>query len=575
MLPRRSKPNAWRFRDYVIRAFNDDKPYDQFIREQLAGDEIPRDADDYDPIIATGYYRLGIWDDDPADRLQARYENLDDIVSTTGNVFLGLTVDCARCHDHKLDPIPQKDYYRLLAFFQNITPYHNGGPTDEAPIIQRGGQGRFEQEVREATQRRLQVEAGIAEVENDFRQLWSGQKGVAPPDQSEVRRLIRTDGKTVLGETRYLAYRELRKQLIELERPGAGHELALSVSETGPGAPPTFVLMRGNASAPGAEVQPGFLQVIGTPDPVIPKPAPGARSSGRRRALADWIASESNPLTARVMANRVWQYHFGRGIVRTPSNFGFQGDKPTHPQLLDYLASELIAGGWKLKPLHRLIMTSSAYQMASSVQGPAGDAARNADPRNDLFWRFDLRRLTGEEIRDSILAVNGTLDRTLFGPSIYPKLPAAVLAGQSRPGNGWSTSPPEAACRRSIYVYQKRSVHLPVLEAMDMADIDRSCPVRFVTVQPTQALQMLNSEFLGEQSQKLAERVTREAGDDVRRQVKLALGLALCREPTAADVSRGMALIGDLETKDGASREIALRAFCLMVYNLNEFVFVD
>ena len=569
------KPNVWRYRDYVIRAFNSDKPYDQFIKEQLAGDEMPREEDNYDPIIATGYYRLGIWDDDPADKLQARYENLDDLVATTGQVFLGLTVDCARCHDHKIDPIPQKDYYRLLSFFQNVTPYHNGGPGDETPIPSGSAEKEsYDQLGKEREGRRREITVAMREIESDFRQLLAGQTGHRPVDQADVAKLIRTEGEKILGKERFERYRKARRDLAALNKSDPNVEMALCVSESGPHAPDTFVLMRGNANVPGAKVEPGFLSVLTTSDPVIPEAPPGAKTCGRRTALANWIASKDNPMTARVMANRVFQYHFGRGIVRSSSNFGFQGDKPTHPELLDWLATELVADGWRLKPLHRLIMLSNAYQM--SCEGDAGtqDTARRIDPQNDLLWHFELRRLEAEELRDSILAANGTLNLKMFGPSIYPEIPKEVLAGESRPGYGWETSSPEESARRSIYVHRKRSLRLPILEALDAPESDKSCPVRFVTVQPTQALTMMNGAFLNGEAAKLAARLRKDAGAEPADQVRYGLKLALCRNPSESEIERGLKLIHSLQG-DGASPELAMKYFALMVYNLNEFVYVD
>jgi hypothetical protein len=504
------KPRAWRYRDYVIRAYNDDKPYDRFLREQLAGDELPeRDAD---AVIATGYYRLGIWDDEPTDREQARYDGLDDIVATTGQVFLGLTVDCARCHDHKIDPIPQKDYYRLLAFFHNINHYRNGGPSDEVqPVTGPDGCMSFEP--------------------------------VKPAPRDKKPR----------------------------QDPLAIDDKILCVTEAGDHAPETFVLLRGNPQTRGERVEPGFPVVLGAPNPDIPPAPPGARSTGRRLALANWIASKGNPLTARVMANRVWQYHFGRGIVRSPSNFGLQGDRPTHPELLDWLAAEFMAQGWRLKPLHRLILTSQAYRMSSR-----GNArGLEEDPANDLFRRFDMRRLTAEEIRDSLLAVSGTLNPKRYGPGVYVSLPAEVLATQSRPGYGWGKSPPEEQARRSVYIHVKRSLLTPILESFDLAETDRSTPVRFATTQPTQALGMLNSAFLNEQASLFAARLRKEAGDDAAKQVRLALSLTTGRPATEDEVRRDVRLIEALQTQDGATSEAALRYYCLMVLNLNEFVYVD
>jgi hypothetical protein len=565
------KPNAWRYRDYVIKSFNDDKPYDRFVREQIAGDEMPEAKTSSEPVVATGYYRLGIWDDEPTDPIQSRYDGLDDIVATTGQVFLGLTVDCARCHDHKIDPIPQRDYYKLLAFFHNINHFKNGGPTDEAPVVDSGGREAFEQRIAELAQQRKDVQGRIEETELNFKQLLEGQPGREPVLLADLPDLLRKEGARVLGEERFKEYQKLKRRLRELSFPKDA-ATALAVTEAGPKAPETFVLLRGSAAAKGPKVEPGFPEVLTTTVPVIPEPPPGAKSTGRRTVLANWLASPDNPLTARVMANRLWQYHFGRGIVRSPNNFGLLGDAPTHPELLDWLASEFTAHGWSMKAMHRLIVTSAAYRMSSTGGDPKALAA---DPRNDLLSHFDLRRLTAEELRDSILSLNGTLNLKLYGPSVYPPIPKAVLAGQSVPGKGWETSGPEDSARRSVYVHVKRSLRLPILESFDASDPDTTCPVRFVTIQPTQALGTLNSEFMNQEASKLAERLKREAGDGVRQQVALCLRLVTCRAPPDADVCRGVKLIEDLAKKDGASPDVALKYFCLLALNLNEFVYVD
>jgi hypothetical protein len=290
------------------------------------------------------------------------------------------------------------------------------------------------------------------------------------------------------------------------------------------------------------------------------------------------------------MVNRIWQWHFGRGIVRSANNFGLQGDPPTHPELLNWLAAEFMERGWSLKEMHRLILKSNTYRMmsrvesrGSRVQGQvAGDNSSldprplTLDPQNDLFWRFDMRRLRAEEIRDSILAVNGTLnlDR-MYGPSMYPVIPKEVLAGQSVPGQNWGSSPREERNRRSIYIHIKRSLQVPILAAFDAADTDFTCPVRFATTQPTQALSLLNSDFLNEEAKVFAEFVRRRAGDDPAAQAALALQRAIQREPTDAEVDRGLQLMRDLREKDGLSADGALKYFCMVALNLNEFVYLD
>jgi hypothetical protein len=275
-------------------------------------------------------------------------------------------------------------------------------------------------------------------------------------------------------------------------------------------------------------------------------------------------------LTPRVAVNRIWQYHFGRGIVRTPNDFGFQGASTTHPELLDWLASEFVAGGWRLKPLHKLIVMSDTYRQSSRSRADA----LTADPANDYLWRFDMRRLTAEEIRDSVLTVTGTLNDKQYGPSVFPEIPKDVLAGQSMPGAGWHTSSPEQQNRRSIYVHQKRSLQLPILESFDSPESDRSTAVRFASTQPTQALGTLNSAWMQKESAALAERLKKEAGMDLKAQVRLALQLVTQRPPRNDEIERGVKLIDRL-VRSGEQADAALQQFCLVALNLNEFVYLD
>ncbi len=376
---------------------------------------------------------------------------------------------------------------------------------------------------------------------------------------------------SIVGEEKARRYRELRRELDAMRNSKVPADRALIVTESGPQPADTYLLLRGNPHSLGDKVEPAFLQVVSNAAPSLPSPSPGSKTTGRRKVLADWIASPENPLTARVIANRVWQYHFGRGIVRSSSNLGTQGDKPTHPELLDWLASELVANGWSLKALHRVILNTDAYKMSSRPDV----AALAADPMNDRFWRFDMRRLTAEEIRDSILAVSGSLSLKMYGPGVYPEIPAEVMAGQSMPGKGWGKSSLEDQNRRSIYVHVKRSLILPILETFDLAETDRSSPVRFATTQPTQALGMLNGSFMNRQAKLFADRLRREAGPDTTRQVEHALRLATGRRPTDREIKRGVALIDTLLQRDGASPDLALESFCLVVLNINEFLYLD
>ncbi|HEY1067306.1 MAG TPA: DUF1549 domain-containing protein, partial [Pirellulales bacterium] len=379
------KPNAWRYRDYVIRAFNDDKPYDQFVREQLAGDELPNVTNE--SMIATGYYRLGLWDDEPADRLQAEFDEFDDIVATTGQAFLGLTVNCARCHDHKIDPIPQTEYYSFLSFFRDIHQYRDSAPT---PVTQ------YDISPPELKAKYADLEGKLDRLKKDMREI--EQQGIAKMPGVDQRKTEGREREETLKEKlqahldeaqwgKYVGLRDERAKLEEEKKRLPEREMALAVARTKREADKTFVLFRGNPHSPTVEVQPVFPSITQAKAPVFPERGRDAKSPGRRITLADWIVSPDNMLSSRVMANRIWQHHFGRGIVRSTNNFGQLGDPPTHPELLDWLAKQFVAGGWKIKPIHKMIMLSSAYQTSAAGR----DDAIAKDPANDLFWRVDMR----------------------------------------------------------------------------------------------------------------------------------------------------------------------------------------
>ncbi len=688
-----NKPNAWRYRDYVIRALNQDKPYDQFLREQLAGDQF--DKPTADSITATGYYRLGLWDDEPADHEQLHYDVLDGIVSTTAQAMLGMTMGCARCHNHKKDPLLQEDYYRLLAFFHGIKPMANDGPNIETEISRDAGSiAAFEQKVSEMQAQSDQIEddfrkkfdakggAPARDIEelayryyrgawetlprfdelkaesqgklprglfdlssttrdSDYGFVFSGSlvvptdghytftvdsddgsrltiagkqvleydgiHGVGSPKRCELdlhkgRVAIRLDyfqhvggfglavswagpgvkdralcagdskeqgfaelfkarGAELIGKDAVERYRKLQKSIEELKRNPPGVEKALSASEGG--MRDTFVLVRGNPHVQGKQVQPGFPRVLGFADP--------PKSAKPRLALADWMVNADNPTPARVMVNRLWQGHFGKGIVVTANDFGKFGQLPSNQPLLDWLARAFVAGGWKIKSMHRLMMTSSAYRMSSH-----DDATNLAkDPENELVWRFPMRRLTAEEIRDSILATGGSLNPGLFGPSVFPPMPTEVLATSSHPGDVWGKSSGDDAARRSIYIKVKRSLLYPMLAAHDFADTDTSCPVRFSTTVPTQALTMMNSAFIVDQAGQFADRLRKQAGENIEQQARLGLRLVTQRPPLDAEVKRALGFVTALRDKNGLSAERSLDLLCLMLLNLNEFVYLD
>ncbi len=564
------KPNAWRFRDYVISSFNQDKPYSQFIKEQLAGDEL--DQVTAETIIATGYYRLGLWDDEPADPLLSYYNELDDIVATTSQVFLGLTLNCARCHEHKIDPIPHQDYYRFMAFFHGLNSY--GTRSDQRSFNQTDITGpeisalyaRYDEQKND-----LQKKMHVMEETAVKKMSGVDQRRSETPERAKLL-------KEKLGE--YLepgqlkVYQEMQAEIQQLEEQRKQYpprKMALSVSRSLKEPRETFVLLRGNPHVPGEKVQPGFPEIFGkieTPVPSVPK---DRQTSGRRRVLADWIASEDNMLTSRVIVNRIWQHHFGRAIVQTPNNFGQLGVPPTHPELLDWLALEFVKGGQKFKPFHKLILMSNTYQMSSQHS----DQADAVDPANDLFWRFNMRRLGAEEVRDSLLAVNGRLNLKMYGPGFYPLISQEVLQGQSQPGKGWEDSSEEERARRSIYIFVKRSLVTPLLSNFDFADTDSSCAVRFVTTQPAQALGMVNGHFVNRQAEFFADRLLEETGTTHPQFVKRAIRLAYGRQPQAGEVEEGVRFIETLIKKHSLKEKQALNYFCLTILNRNEFVYLD
>jgi mono/diheme cytochrome c family protein len=574
-----AKPNAWRYRDYVIRSFNSDKPYTRFLKEQFAGDEMPR-TDGGDEIIATGFYRLGVWDDEPADRIQAAADGFDDIVSIAGQAVLGMTLNCARCHDHKGDPILQADYYKILAFFKDIPGYSENRNAKSA---------NSQTDITPAS-KRVVYEAELAARQKEIDALLATMK---PMEDAAIKKmppedqLAVDDGKRdqivkkvpkFLNEADRKQYIRWQDKVRELQgRPVPAQEFALSVNNCLTNPPATFINIRGNPHALGTEVKPGFPEVFGIADPPMPTPAKDAKSSGRRTVLANWLAADSNPMTARVMVNRLWLHHFGQGLVASPNDFGKLGFQPTHTELLNWLAAEFMkpsdnGAAWTLKRMHKLLMTSAAYQRSSQAN------AENAktDPANTWYWRFNMRRLNAEEVRDSVLAASGQLNLQVGGPSVYPKIPREVLAGQSVPGSGWHYNPgkPEEGNRRSVYVHVKRSLQVPILANNDQADPDNSCPVRFTTTVPTQALGMLNGEFTNENAVALAKRMKKESPklDD---QVAAGIRWTTGRNPMAEEIRKDQAFIQSLKAKHNLSDEAALVQYALMLLNANEFVYLD
>ncbi|MDB4359080.1 PSD1 and planctomycete cytochrome C domain-containing protein [Verrucomicrobiales bacterium] len=723
-----TKPYIWRYRDYVIDAFNENKPYDQFVIEQLAGDEITKPT--MDSLVATGYHRLMQWDDEPADRKQHVYDVLADNVQITSETFLATTMGCSRCHDHKADPISQKDYYSFMAFFAGVTHYTTPGTIvnwaspEKKDAFEKERRAKLvsleknRDEVSEVITKHLETSGILSRQKNverltfvadaragsaDWRytmqeptadwknvgfinKSWNraaGGFGAGNPSNSHVKTKWDTSdiwarttfGLKVLPESLVLEIHHdedvevflngvlihsaksytrdyetilLGKEAtdalqtgknviaVHCKHNGGGQYIDLSlhtqaltinlqslvsgprgkklakeieaatgkdwvanyngiageiakwrnktegtpvnaVTEKKQGPTPMHIHLRGSAHAEGDEVAEGLPAVLASdnsePAPVVtPEVTNGVgNSSGRRLALANWIVDKENPLTARVMINRIWQHHFGRGIVPSTSDFGQLGEKPSHPELLDWLAREFMESGWDMKAMHRLMLTSNTYRMSSE---PNSENLEK-DPQNRNFWRYDMRRLTAEEMRDSILTLSGKLNLKSKGEWVFPPLPPEVLATASRPDKAWPVSKDkDDHFRRSVYVHVKRSLRHQMLADFDQADTDTTCSVRFVTTVPTQALTMLNSQFVNDQAGLLAERLANRGGE-IRAQIANGLEMALQRKATSDELDHLEQLYGKLMSEAGLSAAEAMKRVALVTLNLNEFVYLD
>lgn len=538
------KPYAWRFRDYVIAAFNDDKPYDRFLTEQLAGDAI--ETPTADSIIATGFYRLGPWDAEPDDDEEAAFAQYDDMLRTIGEGLMGVTLGCARCHDHKFDPIRQVDYYRMLAFVRNVSPYEAPRHAVSSPVLAPLAAGP--EQIRD-WQKEKGAELGrLREVEKKIRFGAEQRLASDPTAGPRARALLATPRRARTQKsqdaidalvTTILTPAEradLFAAKTALETTAASFEGSLDWAlAVGQLKQPqvTHVLGRGRADSPGEEVQPGYVPVLcSTDEEAVPRLDPGLVDNdrfGARRALAGWITDEAHPTTWRVLVNRIWQGHFGRGLVPTPNDFGAAGVPPSHPLLLDWLTRRFVDDGYRLKALHRRIMNSYAYRMSSLKDDPV---ARERDPDNTLLWRQNLRRIDAETIRDAVLKVSGQLNLdTMGGESFFPSLSREALAGMSRPGKGWGYSTERERSRRSVYAYSKRGMRIPFLEVFDLADPNDPVGQRATTTTVSQALAFTNGAFLNEQASALADAV-RGSSDDASTWSLNAFQRVLSRRPT-------------------------------------------
>ncbi len=512
----RHRPDAWRYRDYVIRSFNGDKPYDQFVREQLAGDEIA--PNDPDSETAVGFYRLGPVRRNAGNPKVAfsRNEVLTEMTDSIGAVFLGLTVGCARCHDHKFDDFSQADYYRLQAFLAQ---------TQEHDIV-----------------------LADPKIKAD----WDARTGKI---QAEIKRLKQAL-ETAEGSDR----QQMRAKLRQMQRSLPPPLPAISSVHDVPAERTAIhVLKRGDPDKKGKPVGmrvPAALLTVKTPE--LPP-----ETKDPRTRLAAWINDPDNPLAARVIVNRVWQYHFGQGLVATANDFGVNGSAPSHPELLDYLADEFLAGGRRLKPLHRLILLSSTYRQSS--HSAAGDPGWRKDPDDRLLGRFPRRRLDAEEIRDSLLTMTGQLNLKVGGPSVVVPVDADLVGLLYDPAQWKVTADTSEHNRRSVYLLSKRNLRLPFMEVFDQPDAATSCPCRAASTHALQALELLNGPTSHRLAGAFARRLEREAGGDHARQIEVAYLLAAGRTPTAREKELALKFL----------EKQPLREFALAVFNLNAFLYVD
>jgi mono/diheme cytochrome c family protein len=619
------RPQAWRYRDYVIRAFNQDKPYDRFLMEQIAGDELV----DYkrakqvtpellDKLTATGFLRMapdGTYSPSNSS-VPERMNLIADEVEVLSSAVLGLTMGCARCHNHKYDPIPQRDYYRFSAILMTAyDPYDWLIPASANPYKLKYGTRHIDlaldseqQEVvrfnAPLDQEQKKLEEALEVAAKPLRERLLQERLAALPQgvRDDLQKLASTPEEKLTEFQKYLADRfhetlnipidDLIKKYPEFKLEGEKLKKAIEdvKAKMRPkpqiralfdmDGPPSanYLLRRGDVRMPGERVQPGVPSVLRTglkPYQIDP-PWPGSESSGRRLALARWLVQPNHPLTSRVIVNRIWMHHFGRGIVSSPANFGHTGVPPSHSELLDWLATEFVRQGWSMKTVHRLIMTSSAYRQTSLVD----TKAQRVDPENILLSRMPLRRLDAETLYDSILAVTGRLDPTQFGP------PAEV---DIKPDGEVLPKGSKAGYRRSIYVLQRRVYPMTQVDVFDQPPMSPNCIERRQSTVPTQALQMMNGNTLRELSRYMAARLIDEFGEDTRQQIQQAYWRAYSRMPTDAEIHTSLDGFTALQKQwlshlDQATPETprlftarwrALADFCRTLLSSAEFLYVD
>jgi hypothetical protein len=617
------RTSAWRYRDYVIEAFNKDKPYDRFLKEQLAGDEVvdywktyetqkELGADVVEGLIATGYLRCAS-DTSRPDFVNIKnapgyyYQTLDDTLKIVASSTLGLTLECAKCHSHKYDPIPQTDYYRMQAIF--MSAYR---PSQWVPQVQRRLLEATQVQEKEANAKKEaalgQLRKKADELKLQFAgHLFTGRLGklpdairedvrlalnTEPAKRTEVQKYLaskfekelRPDPKTLdhVLATEFVTYKTRQKEIEDAVKAEQAKGVALPEIRALydlPGEAKTPVLRRGDYLKPGPEVQPGVLAALATPRSFAwTSPPKEAKTSGRRLALAEWLTQPEHPLTTRVLVNRLWLHHFGEGIVATPDNFGHTGASPTHPELLDWLATEFVLRGWSIKQMHRLIMTSSTYRQTSTPDAASQASARQIDPDNRLLWRQPMRRLEAEVLRDTVLTVAGNLNPTMFGPPVPMT---------RQPDGEVNTPAGMTGLRRSVYLQVRRSQPLTLLQVFDQPVMETNCTRRGISTVATQALTLLNSSFLIQEAEAFGARVAKEKPEDA---ASHALLVAFGRPATDNERARFAAFLQSQASRqlptltNGKSataeqqekaRQLALTDLCHMLLTANEFAFVD
>ncbi len=610
----------WRYRDYVVQSLNDDKPYDRFVTEQLAGDELVdwRNAKTYTPemvesLIATGYLRTGFDRTDPdiTNLFNERHDVLFGLMEKVSTSLMGLTVGCARCHSHRFDPIPQRDYYRLFALFMSAyNPMDWKQPRHRfLPDVSKPDQEEIDRHNAEIEKPLKKLQEELADLRQPYEDMLLDKRLEALPEEirADTKGAVRTEedkrtdlqkylfekfgmklevkpeevGKALAANPEHTAEKEkLDRRIATLEGYKRSYGKIQALWDVG--APPvTRLLQRGAVESPGPRVKPGFLQVLapsGRSDFVRPADARG-ETSGHRLALAHWMTSPDNPLTARVVVNRIWQHHFGVGIVATPENFGKLGAPPTHPELLDWLAVDFMKNGWKMKRLHRVIMTSTVYRQSSRQTGSGAHvAAKQTDPLNKLLWRMNMRRLEAEATRDAIIAASGKLDRTLGGMAISIEHDPAGLQTIDR-----NDPTPAAQWRRSLYVLARRNYPLNFLEVFDYPLMQTNCNRRINSATPLQSLTLMNDGFVLDHAGHLRDWVNETVnGGSPEAKIETAYRATLARKPAPKELELSRAHLENQQelyrkanfTPDKASAK-ALASLCQMLLASNEFLYVE